>query len=127
MNPPEQVRVAAPHVPLSLHRVVERAMAADPDNRFQRAVEMDEALGGLDLLRRVWTPTPPHPVHEACWQGRGSNLSSLDVCVSSDGPRFDIEVRASATGRRRTAYCRTGVKEAELPSRLRSLFRDLSR
>ncbi len=56
---------ASPHLPLALDRVLRRAMAKNPDERFQSARQMAEALDALDrgrALARAAGPASPSRV-----------------------------------------------------------------
>jgi|GEM_PF-659207 len=58
VEPPRPLRDAAPMLPTAIVEVVERAMAADPDQRFQSARALAEALRGA-LAASSSSPLPP--------------------------------------------------------------------
>jgi serine/threonine-protein kinase len=114
------LREVAPHVSRRLAARIDAAMAADPRDRFISAMAMHNELGRPGLIRRDWARQSPHPGHVACW--RELDPPSREVCVASNGKRFDVETRYGTSGRRIVSYCSTGIRTADLGRRLRYLF-----
>lgn len=123
-----RLRDAAPHVPRRFADRIERALRMDPLDRFESAAAMNQQLGAVGLVPRAWTPRDPHLGHEGCWVERADGWTGLDVCLLSDGATFAIEVRrATATRPRVTAWCRSGVRLADVSRTLQETFAQLSR
>lgn len=94
------IRDVVPHVSLSLAKVLRKAIALEPDDRWQSAAAFDRALGRLPVLACDVTQQGPHAGHERCWRVRRRRDShEFDVCVAV-----------------------SGVTAAQLPSRLRTAF-----
>lgn len=119
------IRQLAPHVPNSVARVVEKAMAANPDDRYSSTSEFDQALASSPLPGRLWTRIAPHASHIRCYTGT-KKRSEMTACVRQSAigaSAMTIETR-HASGRR--AAPDRSATPANLPSTLRSTFRDLS-
>ena len=118
------IRLMAPHLPLSLARVIEKAMASNIDDRYASASEFDHALAGASLPERVWDRTGPHPGHLQCYVGT-KRRSEIAVCVvqSSGAPSMMRIESRHASGRRAAPDGSTMPKK--LVSDLRSTFKGL--
>jgi len=96
------LRDLAPHAPIPVVRVVNRAMDLDPGRRHSSAAELAASFGaaGRDLGRQ-WQRKVAHTGHELCLGGakyRGRH--ALAVCMLPKGRRYDVEVRQLPSGRR---------------------------
>jgi serine/threonine-protein kinase len=125
-SPHPRLRDAAPHISQALAQRVEKAMAADPADRYQKAADFDAALGELAASPRYWVRTDEHAAagHLACWRGQASGKGDLTVCAIPRGTKFDVLARHDSTGRRITAACRSAVGTSQLSRALRTAFRD---
>jgi serine/threonine protein kinase len=118
------LRDIAPHVSRRLASRIEQAMAADPADRFESALAFHAELGRPGLVGRNWLRQPPHTGHIACWREEPPTMGpGHEVCaIDRGGGRVDIEARFAASGRRLPAHCYAGIKESELPVKLRAVF-----
>lgn len=79
-EPIPSVRDFAPHVPEELDRIVQKALAKDPDERYQSATELANDLARLDIEGRL------HPVFD-------STAVFADPPLVEPRPREDSEWR----------------------------------
>lgn len=120
-GPPARIRDIAPHISRSLQRVIEKAMARNPADRYTTA-GFDAALGRV-TCNRTWIHED-HRGHQSCWTARHRS-GELAVCVAPNATRFDIVVFHNPSGRRIRQLCAVGVGRAQLPGRLRRIFENL--
>jgi serine/threonine protein kinase len=116
------LRDAAPHVSRRLAERLERAMAADPGDRYPSAMALHHDLGQADLVRLVWQRVAPHTGHAACWQELRSDGPARQVCAIRQGTRTNLETRFTASGRKLTAHCYSDVRAPEVSIKLRKIF-----
>jgi len=118
---PTPLRDAAPHVPIALAQRVSRAMALDPAARFQRAEDLEAALGQLPVPARHWIRTDEHsPRHIACWRGEATGKAPATVCLHQVGARAEVIAMHAQSGRRITQACRAAAPQSALPRNLRA-------
>jgi len=122
-----KLRDLAPHVPLALAKRVQRAMAVDPNDRYQTAEEFHEALGEPDKDQRIWRRVGVHDTHEKCWvSGPTATRAAVHVCVTRSENGFAIEARRSSGSKTRIlSGCATAQNEAALAVALRRIFTHL--
>jgi serine/threonine-protein kinase len=99
-NPPRRLRDVAPHVPLSVASIVEKAIAASPADRYQSAAAFAAALGSRSAKPRRWKRTDEHGGHLGCWRGEQLGRSTYVLCVEP-GPtptRCVISTRHDGSG-----------------------------
>ena len=98
---PEPIRNLSPHLTDALARVVVRSMHPDPDERYQSARALNQALGQTGLVRRPWVPIGTHATdHLQCWEEQAGSAPRM-VCVRRTGPRsVDIDTRFARSNRR---------------------------
>lgn len=119
----------APHISRALAARVTRAMALNPDDRFQTARQMHAALGRGKLVPAAWQRISPHNGHERCWIQRqrlaGSKARFQACTIPSGGGLFDVDCRRIA-GTRVVRHCHEGVPSDQLLKRVRAMLRGLS-
>ena len=98
--PPPPLREAAPYVPLTLERVVMRALAKRPEDRFASASEIGQALRRIASVSGEPT-TPLNPI--APGAGLGAEESSEDGAVPAlaGSPSLSAATEAAPAGTRR--------------------------
>lgn len=81
-----------PHVPDHLRRVIRQALAVDPTDRFESAVDLAEALGKVDP-KHDWQVTR-YDEDGYSWRLSGAAYGRADVIVHAhyDANRWDVEV-----------------------------------
>lgn len=119
-----KLRDVAPHVPQRLASRIARAMALDPEDRYESARDMANALAEVPGSLRVWTRVRAHEGHESCWVSSGGRAQpALGVCVVDVGGRYSIETRRTGGGRTRVrAGCRSKLHRNRLSVELRRVF-----
>lgn len=123
------IRDAAPHVGTSLAKVVRKATAAKPADRYATAAEFDAALGALPTSAWEFRPAEPHSGHDRCWEAtRLHDRHRIDVCASgaATGKRT-VEVRHQSSGNRVKELCSNAKHDEALIKRLRAAFAGLRR
>jgi eukaryotic-like serine/threonine-protein kinase len=78
---PSRLRDIAPHVPVALAAVIEKALSHDPLDRYQSVNQLAAALGSRSLPARRWRRTNEHPTHLGCWRGERSGHSTYVLCL----------------------------------------------
>jgi serine/threonine-protein kinase len=122
----KDIRDHCPHVSLTLGKVVRKAVASSPRDRYKSAHELSRALANIKRGKRDFSECVPHRGHERCWIGKGvSSARQVTVCMLAVGRRVEIIPRYGTDGRRITALVRT-VARAESEKALRSIFDSLS-
>lgn len=117
------VRDRAPHVSIALGKVVRRAMAKHPADRYPSAAAFDDALGALPAAKRRIARVSPHADHIDCWVATGANGHQVSVCVIARGDtEVDVHVAHTETGRRIKAACARVRPGASLQKHLRKVF-----
>ena len=119
----------APHIPRKLAAIVEKACSTDAANRYPSADSMDQALGSLPRIARLWAETAPEVGELRRWisSPRPNEAYGYTVIVRASDTRFDVEARKSGgSARRSTANCARSLTARQLPVRLRKIFKDLS-
>jgi serine/threonine protein kinase len=125
---PERLRDAAPHVPLYIAHVVEKAMARAEGDRYQNVTEINDALGSVPRVSRRWRPTNEHPGHLGCWRGEPVGGGSTYVLCLEPGDRPTrcvVTARHAGSGNRIHAARRTAPMR-ERARAVRSAMRFLS-
>jgi eukaryotic-like serine/threonine-protein kinase len=123
-----RVRDAAPHVSRRLASRIEKALERDPARRFQSWREMHEELGHPGVVARTWRPIAPHTGHRSCWdEATPVRATRYTVCAFADrSDLVEVETRRDTTARTRVVrHCRAGIRQIDLPKRLRAIFEDL--
>jgi eukaryotic-like serine/threonine-protein kinase len=83
-----KIRDLAPHVSVSLGRVVERALSTDPADRQPDALTLANQLSGCSHHPRAWQRIAEHPGHLMCFQGEATRTAQpVDVCVAATSSR----------------------------------------
>lgn len=116
---PPLLRDVAPHVTRGLAQRVERAMARDPNDRYDCPASFDADLGLLRAEPRRWQRTDEHIGHHGCWRSAGGGRDIV-ICVATSGTRFVVEGRYAATSRRVPGTLQSPVTAAQLPRRIRA-------
>ncbi|MFD6492922.1 serine/threonine protein kinase [Streptomyces sp. NPDC060188] len=121
-----KLRDISPQVSQSLGAVVERGLSLDPTNRPISALEFANQLASCTHHKRSWKRVAPHSGHEFCYEGaRPAKPAAIStICViAADGSDFDVQV---TSGGRRSRRLEPGkVTRAQLPTRLRNLFKQV--
>jgi serine/threonine protein kinase len=76
-----RLRDVAPHVPAPVASIIDRAMAVDPADRYQRVAEFSAALGSRSTKPRRWRRTNEHAGHLGCWRGECPGKSTYILCL----------------------------------------------
>lgn len=93
------VRDVAPHVSTALAKVVRKATAIRPADRFQSAAEFDAALGRLPTLTHEFSRGDAHPGHARCWTvTRLRDGHVVDVCEAVNGRVSTVTARHASSG-----------------------------
>lgn len=121
-GPPPDVWDHAPHIPLGLRDIVNKAIAHKPEDRHQSPAQLDAALGGRALPSRVWTRQVPHDGHVQCFTGTKKD-TCLEVCAVPVGTRTQVEIQVRYPSGRRFGQPWTKTPLAQLPRALRTVFR----
>lgn len=120
------IRDVAPHVGILLAKIVRKAAAAKPGDRYQQAADFDAALGALQASAREIAPVFPHPGHDRCWTAtRISGNHFVDLCVKHGGRA--VEARHRASGNRLLAQCASPATDRALLIHLRKALDALRR
>ena len=114
-----RLRDSAPHVHISIARVVERALDPDPEGRPPTAEKMARLLAGAQTHPRNW-------VQHSADSNRVQYLSTaggspISIVVKREGSRFDVETRYVGSNRRVGVACFKTTK-SRIAQRLRVLF-----
>lgn len=117
------LRDAAPHVSRRLAERIEKAMAADPADRYPSAMALHDELARHGLVRRVWHRQSAHPGHLACWLETPTSGIPHQVCAIDRGLGLaDVETRFVPSGHKVGSHCHYGIKPRDLSVRLRQVF-----
>ena len=120
---PPPLRDLAPHVGRALADRVDKAMAHDPDGRYDDAGQFAADLGRLPVPARRWVRTDEDPVHQGCWRGTPTGGGAVVlVCAVPDGKRYRIEA-VKLPARRRVRRAERTATPAGLAQALRAAFR----
>jgi serine/threonine-protein kinase len=135
-TPPVPLEVAAPHLRRDLRLRIEKAIAAQPSDRYQSPGQMAAALGEPATRQRVWVRTDEHVSagHLQCFRGACQGRADATVCVMSaaaPGPsssrrtvaKVDIETRRGANRLKRGCFQNVRDTPALRAQRLRAAFR----
>lgn len=122
-GPPPPLSVVAPHVPRGIAAVVEKSMSPLSADRFASAAAFDYALAKVTLPKRKWSRQACHPGHEACFEGV-KGKSTMGVCASPTGKASQMTIAVAHQPSGRNAVPATYVARAQLPQRLRAIFRN---
>ncbi|MGW0944082.1 serine/threonine protein kinase [Streptomyces sp. NPDC002623] len=120
------IRDVAPHVSLSLAKVIDRGLSISPGGRQGTARDFANELARCTHHRRSWRRTNPHPGHLMCFEAQATPTAQpLNVCVlQQSSSHVSIESRIS-TGRRVKKHERNRVSRAELAAALRKIFKEV--
>jgi hypothetical protein len=123
---PTPIRDVAPHVPHGLAQIVMKAIAMDPDDRFQSPAALDAAIGSRTKPARKWTRVPPCPGHTMCFLCTRAAHAELAACAVPTGRRTEhiIEVRRGTARHRKLPWPQV-ARQALLAGTLRAVFRRL--
>jgi serine/threonine-protein kinase len=117
----------APHVPLQVARVVNRALSLEPTARQQSAAELAAEFGKCGEDRgRPWCRSDEHPGHHLCLRGdsyRGK--AGVLLCIVPDGQRFAVRAVKDPSGNRIHSAERPAKPLAAALSAVRVLVRTL--
>jgi serine/threonine-protein kinase len=81
---PPRLRDVAPHVPVAIASVIEKAMSVNPADRYRSVSELAAALGSRSLPARRWRRTDEHAGHLGCWRGEAAGRSTYVLCLDRD-------------------------------------------
>lgn len=120
-----RLRDLAPHVSISLARVVDRALAIDPAERQPSALVFANELAAARHHPREWRLIPPHPDHLICLQGGPKGAAQgVSVCAAASGRQFNIEIVA-AGGQHQRRHELSSVPRSRVLVELRRLAADV--
>jgi serine/threonine protein kinase len=121
-----KLRDLAPQVSLSLGRVVERALSANPANRQPDALTLANQLAGCQNHRRTWQRVAEHPSHQMCFRGDATRTAqAVDVCVVPTSSRKVAIMVQNSGGQHVRRFERTDVAARRGASVLRELLRQI--
>jgi eukaryotic-like serine/threonine-protein kinase len=122
------IRDASPCVPLTLAKVVRKACAVKPKERYATVADFDNALSRLKVLSADAVPVPAHSGHRNCWEiHRRSDGHIHTVCVEvSAAGDIEIVTRHRASCLRVSDLCRTVRTETAVRIALRRAFDSLT-
>ncbi len=108
---PAPLRALAPQVIPHIARVIARAMARKPSDRFANVADLAAALGTRPQSTRRWRRTDEDPGHIACWRGepvdpRRGNAYIICLEAGTRPTQAQITTRHASSGRRISAGCR---------------------
>ena len=124
----QDVRDAAPWVSLTLAKVVRRACAVNPKDRFATVAEFDNALSRVKGLSADVVAVPAHSGHRSCWEVRRRCDGHMHtVCVEGSSPGdIVILTRHNGSGHRVSGLCWTLRGERRVRVALRYTFNSLT-
>lgn len=123
--PAARLRDVAPHVPDAIARVIDRALAIDPDGRPASALDLAAALGRRIEGRR-WQRTDEHSGHHACWRGQSKGSEYVMCMTSGSKPTARVlETRHANSGRKVTRGGASATR-TNWPAAVRRLMRALT-
>ena len=114
-----RLRDTAPHVHSSIARVVESALAPNPDDRPSTADALADLLRGTRTHPRNWVKRSAGD-HTATYESTAGG-SPIAVVVTSEGPRRNVESRYVESNRSVTVGCFETTRR-QLAQRLRGVF-----
>ena len=118
-----RLRDLAPHVSISLGRVVERALSTDPADRQPDALTLANQLSGCSHYRRTWRRVAEHPGHQMCFQGEATRTAqSVDVCVLPTSSRQAEIIVLNASGQHLRRHEKSNVGLNRIATVLRGLL-----
>lgn len=100
------------HVPLSVRKIIRTCIKAAPADRYASAIDVANALAGVDTAHLDWTLTE-NPDGSRKWN-KGDQSVAYELIVDAAG---DCELRKSVAGgspKRQTAGCQKNISEADL-------------
>jgi serine/threonine-protein kinase len=119
------LRDVAPHVPLSVARVVMRSLSLSPSERASSALAFVNQLATARHPARSWQRITPHEKHIYCLRGGQSKTAKpVNVCTVSDNGKFNIIVQLDSGRRIRRAELE-GVTRGSLPGAIRKVIAKL--
>lgn len=120
------IRDVAPHVPLTLARVIEKGLSSSPKDRHRSARDFANELARCKQHRRSWRQISPHDSHRMCFTADAtSSAKSINLCViPQSSTHVSIEVKLS-TGRRAKRHERSRLALNQLPATLRKLIKEI--
>lgn len=121
---PARLRDVAPHVPLGVAAIIERAMAPNPADRYPTVSEFAGALGGRAAVPRTWFRTNEHAGHIGCWRGERSGASTYVLCVESVATRCSVTARHLKSNARVSGGTRS-CKVKAWPQAVRAVIRSV--
>lgn len=77
----KKLRDVAPHVPLAVAAVIDKALSVDAVDRYSTVNELSAALGSRSARPRRWLRTDEHPGHLGCWRGTEKGKADHVVCL----------------------------------------------
>ena len=96
----QKLRDLAPHVSVSLGRVIERALSTDPADRQPDALTLANQLSGCSHHPRAWQRIAEHPGHLMCFQGEATRTARpVAVCVAATSSRQAEIIVLNSAGR----------------------------
>jgi len=118
-----RIRDLAPHVSVSLGRVVERALSTNPADRQADALTLANQLSGCSHYLRAWRRIAEHPGHRMCFQGEATRTAqSVDVCVVATSSRHAEIIVLNANGRHLRRHEQSAVGLNRIATVLRRLL-----
>jgi len=120
------LRAVAPHVGDYTCRVVAKAMAIDPNNRYRSAIELHADFGSArtaEARGRQWHTVVTHPGHEKCWQCLPLGAKrALRVCLIPIGLAYDVRAEHISSNRLYRSRPTTNAKKGQ---DLRNMFKNV--
>jgi serine/threonine protein kinase len=100
-----------PHIPRSLRNVIRKCLQVDPKDRYRSAVDVSNALAGIDGACLDWCYAPQ--ATKKVWT-KNKNGTKYDFEVNSDGSSVCVKSVDGGKGRRVGDACKAGITEKEL-------------
>ena len=126
-SPARRLRDVAPHVPDTIARAIDRALAMDTADRPESPHQLSAALGRRVTGRR-WRRTDEHAGHIACWRGAPPTSGSTYVLCMTAGTRPTQRLLRTvhAQSGRAVPNGAASATRATWPVAVRRIMRDVS-
>jgi eukaryotic-like serine/threonine-protein kinase len=118
------IRDVAPGVSRTQAKVVRKACAVNPKERYATVAQFDNALSRVREVSADVVAIPAHSAHRDCWKvHRNSDGHLHTVCVEqSSAGDFEVVVRHGSSGNRVSALCRSARSDRAVLVALRRAF-----
>jgi len=107
----------APHIPSTLRNVIKKCLEVDPADRYQSAVDVANAMAGIEGNCLDWRPVP-HP-DKKVWT-KNEDGTEYELTVNEDGTSTCYKAVNGGQRRRVGDACKRNISDREL----RKLFQD---